>query len=129
MDSFRRRRVPPSLLPPTVTAKWSLRALEEGFVPVPKRLLRCLPALFTGPTAIADLSAVLAVVDFRRPSRTTSPSIEYLAFVAGMTPAEFEDCLTRLVAQGLVSREDLGDRVEIQIDGLLARIEAVANNS
>src|SRR5450432_3538717 len=103
------------------TTKWSPSVLAEGFVPFPKKLLRSLRELFEGETALADLAAVLAVIDFKRPNPTRKPSLEYLGFLAGLTESEFRDALRRLETLGYLTIQ--GDEPGLEID--LAGFESV----
>jgi len=100
--SFYRQRVNTRRLPTAVVAKWSEPVLEEGFIPFPKKLLRCLPAVFTGPNVAEDLAVVLAVVDYKRPNLSRLPSLGYLAFLAGMEPEEFQTRLVDLEKRELI---------------------------
>lgn len=70
MAEFERQRVRPSSLTPVLIEKWSEPVLREGFVPFPKRMLRCLGSLFGHTPEIERLAVVMAVVDYRRPSPT-----------------------------------------------------------
>jgi hypothetical protein len=97
--------------------------LEEGFVPFPKKLLRSLPELFPKSRAAKELSALLAVVDFKRPNLTRFPSIEFLAFVAGLPPEEFREAVGRLKEKGYISVAGGDEGLDIQLDGLLKAIE------
>lgn len=124
MEPFKRQQLQPFQLPTRVVEKWSREVLDEGFVPFPKKFLRTLPQLFSGSTGIEDLTALLAVVDFRRVDQSRHPSLEFLAFVAGMEPDDYRAALTRLESKHFVSitrhPEDAG--LEIRLEGLLSRI-------
>jgi len=118
---FSRQRV--GRLPKRVEVKWDGRVLTEGFVPFPKRLIRCLPVLFSGPQALEELAVVLAIVDYRRPNVSRPPSVDYLAFIAGIEKLVFRQVLDRLVEKNwlLVRGED--EYLEIELTGLLDAIE------
>jgi hypothetical protein len=106
-----------------LTSKWSPEVLNEGFVPFPKRLLRCLPKLFSGTGGVEKLATVLAIVDFQRGNLSRDPSPEYLAFVAGIAPENFERNLAQLVVEKLVMVEETETGLKISLQGLLNAIE------
>jgi hypothetical protein len=129
MGEFRRQRVDPKGLPDILRAKWAddggePTILREGFVPLPKRLLRCMHSLFTGHDAMEELAVVLAVVDYRRPRLSRPPSLEYLAYLAGLAPERFAELLDGLAAKGLVELETEDEGINVGINGLLRAIES-----
>lgn len=128
LSKFTRQQVDVSRLPNTVVTKWSSALLDEGFVPFPKRFLRCLPKILKGEHATRDLAVILAVVDYKRENLRRSPSVEYLAFVAGMELPEFEAGLNRLKEEGLVTFKRDTEGINVSIDGLIARIEKLTSN-
>lgn len=101
-----------------IEAKWSRIVLDEGFVPFPKRLLRVLPQLFSGQHAIEDLAVVLAIVDYRRPELYRGPSVDFLAFNAGMTKEMFLERVESLDERGLLVKGGSDDDLNIDIAGL-----------
>lgn len=117
-----RKKIETKNLPEAAKAKWSAESLDEGFVPFPKRLLRCLPRIFDGKHALEDLAVVLAVVDYRRPNLARPPSMEFLAFVAGMDMDGFEARVDELTKKGWLTRSGPNEAVTIEIDGLLEKI-------
>lgn len=120
---FHRKKV--ENLPEAVVHKWSPSIAEEGFVPFPKRLLRCLGQVFDDPQ-MQLLQAVLAVVDYRRPKLVHPPSRDYLAFISGLAPQRFADCMAELKRRGLVEIElDHEDAMLVTIHGLLQKVEAL----
>jgi hypothetical protein len=124
MDEFERQHINAKQLPPNLKAKWSERVLQEGFVAFPKRLLRCMTRFFVGEGGVPNLAVVLAIVDHRRPNPQRGPSLEYLAFLSGMEPAQVEAALERLQGQGLLHcLEDGSGRLEIDLDPLFTAIE------
>ena len=120
MDIFFRPRI--SSLPEHIAVKWSPGVLNEGFVPFPKRLLRCVSKIFQGSSGMDEMRTVLAVVDFRRPGAKKPPSLDYLAFVAGMDVNEFRNRLDTVRSKGLIVTRELDDRLEVEIEPLLERI-------
>jgi hypothetical protein len=126
-ERFTRQKIQTHRLSGELHAKWPGVLLEEGYVPLPKRLLRSLAAIFTGPHAIQDLTAVLAVVDFRRPQLTRLPSEDFLAFLAGLSVEAFRDSLHRLSGRGLVEVRGTPDRMDVRIDGLFRAIESATS--
>ena len=126
MEEFQRQRIDPARLPRQVVEKWSAAVLEEGFVPFPKKLVRCLHTLYPDTPAMKELAVLLAVVDFKRPNLTRPPSLAFLAFLAGLTESEFQDVLDRLQQKGLVSVWGDRDGLDVSLSGLLAYIESQA---
>jgi hypothetical protein len=125
---FVRQKIGVSALPGALIAKWGSDALGEGFVALPKRLLRCLNRIFEGPDAMERLMVVMAVVDYLRPNLTRGPSQEYLGFLAGLTPDRVATILSELKAEGLVTVERKAEgELDIGISGLQARIQALAD--
>lgn len=117
--AFERQQVPASSLPPVVKAKWSPEILQEGFIPFPKRLLRCLPDVFKGEDPLAQLAVLLSVIDYRRPNLIREhPSLSYLLFVSGLPEARFRAALKQLRRRKLVDVDGDDDAVEVGTDGL-----------
>lgn len=123
MEEFHRQHIDTSKIPQPLRYKWSELILDEGFVPFPKRLVRCLGEIFRGDEGIQDLQVVLAIVDYRRPNLTRQPSLDYLAFLADITPAAFRQRLDSLQARGLLTVDGEEDELKIEISGLLGKIE------
>jgi hypothetical protein len=123
LDGTLERKKIHTKLPAVVVEKWSDTVLDEGFVPFPKRLLRCMTKIFRGPdTALSQLAVVLVIVDYRRPNLARPPSVRFLAFNAGMGVEEFERHAAELVRLGLLTRQDTQDGVKFGIRGLLQEI-------
>jgi hypothetical protein len=123
MERFRRQQIDVKRLPSQVLEKWSSAVLNEGFVPFPKKLVRCLCRLFIGDNAMEDLAAILAIVDFKRPNLSRMPSADYLSFLAGLDLDEFNAALRRLEQKGYIAVKLDGEGLEISIDGLLDAIQ------
>jgi hypothetical protein len=122
-QQFSRQRLREQDLPRAVLAKWNAATLDEGFVPLPKRLLRCLPQVFQGGDAIERLTLVMAIADYRRPNLTRGPSSAFLAFLSGLLPERVMELLEALKGDGLISYTLKGaDELEIDIGGLLRRV-------
>src|SRR5437868_4526820 len=119
---FERKKVPLEKIPRAVIAKWSPDVLDEGFTPLPKRLLRSLSRIFSDQEGVADLQVVMAIADYLRPDLARGPSIEFLAFTAGMTPADFRKRLDRLVDRGWVRVGGSDQALDLSLSGLLAKI-------
>lgn len=122
MEGFQRQRMDVSRLPVTVVEKWSAESLAEGFVPFPKKLIRCLHRLFPGEDAMPQLQALLAIVDFKRPNLTRAPSLSYLAFLAGLSERAFENALRELEAKEYVRASGDNNGLSISLEGLLSAI-------
>jgi hypothetical protein len=122
-QQFTRQRVRQQDLPPAVLAKWNAATLEEGFVPFPKKLLRCIAQVFRGGDAMERLALVLAIADYRRPNLSRGPSRDFLAFLAGLSPDRVTELLEELRRDGLISYGfKSADELDIDLDGLMAQI-------
>jgi len=103
-------------------AKWPAAVLGEGFVPFPKRLIRCVHEILKGPDAMKELAALLAIVDFKRPNLTRQPSRAFLAFLAGLEEQEFDRILRGLEQQGHVTIAGDADEMDVSLDGFLRKV-------
>lgn len=128
-QTFVRQQIPTDRLPRVVLEKWDGATLREGFVPFPKKLIRCLPKLFGGPHGVDNLATVLAIVDFRRPNLSRHPSAEFLAFIAGMSEAEFMGRLADLVNQSLIVVQGEKDALNVDLGPLIKRINELTQES
>ncbi len=126
MERFRRQSIDPASLPQHVVEKWSYSVLNEGFVPFPKKLVRCLCRLFSDTDSLKELAVLLAIVDFKRPNLTRLPSQAYLSFLAGLTEDEFTETLGHLQRKGYVHIEGDPDNLNISLNGLLQAIDREA---
>jgi hypothetical protein len=70
--------------------KRSYSVLDEGFVPFPKKRVRCLNRIFTGVNCAKELTVVLAIADVKRTNLSRPPSSAHLAFLAGLEEADFD---------------------------------------
>jgi len=116
-------------IPTQALEKWSFGALSEGFVPFPKKLLRCLHRLYPDVEAMKDIAALLAIVDFKRAQQPRAPSPDYLAFIAGLERSEFETALQRLENKGYVKVTRNADSIDVALGGLLDAIERETSRS
>jgi hypothetical protein len=126
-EFFQRQRIDTAKLPDALRTKWSASLLDEGFVPFPKKLVRTIHRIIHGPECAKDIAALFAVIDYKRPNLTRLPSLEYLAFVAGLSPDECRAALERLAGQSLITvkfDDDIG--VDVETDKLLAAVEREA---
>ncbi|AMV32128.1 hypothetical protein VN12_08395 [Pirellula sp. SH-Sr6A] len=125
MSNFKRLIIPRERTPESALAKWGYEVLEEGFVPFPKKLLRCLPSV-VGSDGIDQLRVILSIADFMRSDMKAPPSIDYLAFIAGMPRDKFKESLRLLQERGLVDAMGPDDFLGISIKGLKDLIVAEA---
>jgi hypothetical protein len=122
---FTRQKIPH--VPEAIAAKWGPEVPDEGYTPLPKRLLRCLSAIFTDVT---DLQVMLAVVDFNRPNLNREPSYDFLAFTAGIDIATFKKHIEAMQKNGLLSAAGPDEAIRINYGKLIERIVATtATNS
>ena len=112
-------------VPQAVAAKWSPKVLDEGFVPFPKRLLRCLPLVIK---EVEDLQVILSIVDYARPELLYRPSLSRLAFTAGMIEADFKARLLKMRDRGWVTVFGNDSSATINIDGLIRTIEELTDD-
>lgn len=117
-----RKKIPLHLIPPSAAAKWSSEALDEGFVPVPKRLLRCLGKVFGENEGLKSLAVILTLADYLRPNLIMWPSLEYLAFTAGIEKGEFFHELHVAENKGLIRFSGNDDQLQFSIEGCINRI-------
>ena len=126
--SFSRKRSP-APQPPVLAAKWPGRMLDEGFAPLPKRLLRCMGKVFGGPHAIDEFRVIMAIVDYIRPDLYRWPSYEYLAFVAGMSKHKFTERLKAMQERQWLEVDDSDVRqVRISIAPFVRVVEQLTDD-
>lgn len=66
---------------------------------------------------------ILAIADAKREEPYRSPTLGFLAYNAGMSEADFEECVNELVEKELVEVEDDDDRhFEVDLGPLLKEI-------
>jgi hypothetical protein len=102
MSKFVRQKYPADRISENVRAKWGDDVPDEGFVPMPKRFLRILDGVLGPSDELDELRALLAVVDFQRKELKQYPSVDYLAFLAGLKVSEFKAAADRLIHKELL---------------------------
>jgi hypothetical protein len=123
---FERRKIDPARIPEVIAAKWSDVVIDEGFTPFPKRLLRTLSKVFPDGAHWEELQVILALVDYLRPGLTRGPSLDFLAFTAGLERERFKSVLQTLKRRGWVKLEGPEEALHLSLDsleGFLKRIE------
>lgn len=91
---MRRQHIDVKKLPEVIRCKWGDVVIEEGFVPLPKKILRVLKDLFHPETRLVfptDFGVVMAVADIR--GSRVPMTVENIAFLVGLeddTDAVFE---------------------------------------
>lgn len=105
-----------------VAFKWGSELLDQGYVPLPKRLVQCLPLVFKGSLRMSELSAVLAIVDYQRPQVSRLPSLPHLANMAGLSEPKFRKCLRSLADRDLVSWSGSEEAMEFDYSHLQRRV-------
>jgi len=123
---FERQRLHPATLSSILKEKWPQDLLLEGYVPLPKRVLRALPALFPDDNAIEELVVLLAYIDYRRPAVSRKPSLEFLAFNSGLTTKRFASALQRLERKGCIARTGEAERLTLELAGFMDEIRRLA---
>ena len=124
---FQRQFIPPERIPDALVAKWGKGPLLEGYVPFPKKLLRCLPAIFGEGDGLKKLQVVLAVVDYLRPNLSRGPSLEFLAFLTGLEKEEVKTQLKNLRSEGLLEIDGTEAQLTISTKGLQEKIIEMTN--
>lgn len=119
---FQRQKLPRGSITPRTASKWGEDVLDEGYVVLPKRLLRCLPAVFGATAEIKELQVVLAVADFLRPNLSRGPSVEFLAFIAGLDVPQVKQIMAQLKAKGLIDYMGSDDELHVINIGLRQKI-------
>ncbi len=122
MVEFIRQKVPKHKIPSAVKEKWGEEVLDEGFVPTPKRFIRCLANLFENEKSIDELAAIFAIADYKRPDLERLPSADYLAFLAGLPIDRFKSACERLQAKGFIEASGTNEHVDIGLNGLRNKI-------
>lgn len=120
--ALKRRKIEQDRIPDAIAHKWSRPVLEEGFVPFPKKLIRCMGDMFTGPRGMDHLRVLLTVIDYRRPDLVRPPSLEYLAFNSGISEEEFEERLQELEQRKWISRSGPPEAINVEVTGFLREI-------
>ena len=122
--TIERRKIDTSRLPKVVREKWieDDDVLDEGFVPFPKRLIRCLPEVLGERDGMSLLAVVLAVVDDRRPAQSRPPSLQQLAHIAGLSATKFKRCLSELVAMKYATSDGPDEAIDVGLEGLLKEV-------
>lgn len=124
MNPFKRQKF--ASLPPEVVAKWPMTVVDEGYTPFPKKLMRTLHQVLPLGEVGEELSALLAVVDFRRTKLLRLPSAAYLAFIAGLEEDAFVNALQRLKNRGYVEFSGNREGVDVNLDGFYSTVTRVA---
>ena len=116
-------------VPEAYAAKWSSIVLDEGFLPFPRKLMRCLSVLFTGSDAVEELQVVLAISDAKRSSSNKHyrpPTLGFLAYNAGMNENEFMKHVNKMQERKILVVRD-ADEKHFDVDlGLLLRLIELA---
>ena len=94
----------------TIVEKWgSSGILSEGYIPLPKKLVRALGQIFNGDENMRMLAALLAIVDFNRANLVRNPTNDYLAFMAGLPDDVFLKAIHDLMQNGFLAEGQIGD--------------------
>ena len=94
---------------------------------MPKRVLRAVAGLYPNEAAIEELVVLMAAADYRRANLRQEPSLEFLAFTAGLSMETFAAALERLSKKGLVKRKTIDDEhLQLDHDELYKQIRAIA---
>lgn len=99
--------------------------MDEGYVPFPKKFLRCLSDVM-GNGEYERLQVILALVDYLRDEMKNPPSLQYLAFNAGLAESRFREHLKQLAEEGLVDYSGQEVTLMYSIGGLKRAIEKAA---
>jgi len=105
---FRRISIDTEKIPPVYLEKWNdtEEIFEEGFSPLPKKVLRALPHLFPSKE-VNQLVAMLSIIDYNRKG-IANPSNNYLAFLAGISDEDFLEAIQNLMEKGYLANQEIG---------------------
>jgi hypothetical protein len=127
ISDFESRRVKGSTSE-TVNLKWGgPELLEEGFVPFPKRLLRCMSTLWGGDTTLQQLAVILAIADYRRPKMTRLPSVGVLAHEAGLATDVFDKRMKELVEMGYLQVSGSSEELKVSLTPLVEAVKTLTS--
>ncbi|MFN3701054.1 MAG: hypothetical protein ACK4VI_05980 [Alphaproteobacteria bacterium] len=120
---FFRKYIKVSNLPVTIRVKWSAEVLNEGVVPIPKKIMRFMPKIFSGKeNGLEKMLVLLAIADFKRPNYIIFPSAEYLAFTAGLDAKRFMAILDEMRQEGYVEYKKVDDRLDVEMTGFYNKV-------
>ena len=120
--NYFRRLVDPEKLPSAVRSKWTDGALNEGIIAVPKKMLRNLSKLFGGNTGVEQLQVALTLIDQTYLNAPKTRPVDFLAFLAGLTPEQFMLRLRELQAAGYITYENDMGGLSFHVGGLIKAI-------
>ena len=127
--AFERRKIEPTKIPPVIAAKWSDVIIDEGFTPFPKRLVRTLSKVFPAEAKWEELQVILALVDSLRPGLTRGPSMDFLAFTAGLEKDRFKSVLQALEQRGWIKLEGPEEALNLNLDSLKGFLSLIEKKS
>ena len=125
---FVRQEIETDRLPLAVRHKWGDALLAEGFVPMPKRLIRTLAGVF-GERELELVQVVLAVADYDRPNLRQQPSLAFLAYLAGLDEETFTNRLGELVRLGLAEVNGDNDSMHVVLGKLIDKANLLAQKA
>lgn len=123
------RKLDTTKLPEAVLAKWSPVLLDEGFVPFPKRLLRCLCSVLKSEQGMEELAVLLAIADYKRPNLLRPPSAEYLAFTAGLDQKRFKEVLINLEKRKWITADGNDSALNVDFQGFMNEVAHLTSDS
>lgn len=105
-SKYNRPSVDVSKIPPSFLQKWggATPLYEEGFLVLPKKILRILPTLFKGE-ATNKITALFTIIDFHRGGIINATN-DYLAYVAGLSEEDFLGAIKELIMDGYLENVD-----------------------
>ena len=71
---------------------------------------------------MSQLAVILAIADYARPDLSRGPSVEFLAFTAGMEIEEFKRHLDAIEEKGWITSSGSDDSLTIKMQGLFKLI-------
>ena len=116
-------------VPKVYIPKWDRETLAEGFVPFPKKLMRCLREVFEGEDVLGQLQVVLTIADAKRVNGRP-PTIDFLAYNAGMQLSDFTQQISNLLSQKLILvLDDNSKNFDVDLEPLLRKIKKLTSES
>ena len=126
MDSdFYRPILSANQIKPSVIDKWGSDLCEEGYVPLPKKLLRSIPRIFDGEHALQDLIILLGIADLISAKINKGISIRYLSFLVCMEEDKVLESLERLKENKILKMESIENekyRFRPKLTGLMFKV-------
>ena len=109
--------------------KWGKELCTEGYVPMPKKLLRSAAEIFDGDNSLTDLIVTLAIADTVT-KREAPISYAFLSFIAGIEEDLVRSSVDRLHKLGYINIEEAEKfRFHFRVTGLIDKVDELNEKS